>query len=120
MLTKGMRFLMENPTETGCLTCRFIEQLADDGDAQDKTFRMAYFLDMSRLEAWSKRHPAHLAIFNSFLSLAQRLGDAITLRLWHEVAALAANGTRLEYINCDRRTGLIPFLGLNCRSGYSA
>ena len=42
---------------------------------------MAYFLDMSKLEAWSKNHPTHLAIFDSFLSLAQRLGNEITLRL---------------------------------------
>jgi aldoxime dehydratase len=117
ILAQGMRFLMDNPAETGCLTCRFIEQLTDDGGANDKTFGMAYFLDMSRLEAWSRSHPTHLAIFNSFLSLAERLGNAITLRLWHEVAALPAAGTRLEYINCDRRTGLLPFLGLS--SGLS-
>jgi aldoxime dehydratase len=109
-LTKGMRFLMENPIETGCLTCRLVEQLTDEGGASDKTFGMAYFIDMSKLEAWSKSHPTHLAIFHSFLSLAQRLGDAITLRLWHEVAALPANETRLEYINCHERTGLLPFL----------
>ena len=120
MLTKGMKFLMENPAETGCLTCRFIEQLTDDGNANDKTFGMAYFVDMSRLEAWSKSHPTHVAIFGSFMSLAQRLGGTITLRLWHEVAALPADCTRLEYVNCDRRTGLLPFLGPNRRSGYSA
>ncbi len=120
MLRKGMTFLMENPAETGCLTCRFIEQLTDDGGTADKTFGMAYFLDMSKLEAWSKNHPTHLAIFDSFLSLAQRLGNEITLRLWHEVAVLPPDGTRLEYVNCDRRTGLLPFLGLNRRSGYGA
>lgn len=118
MLKKGMTFLMENPAETGCLTCRFIEQLTHDGDADDKTFGMAYFVDMSRLEAWSKSHPTHLAIFGSFMSLAQRLGGTITLRLWHEVAVLQADWTRLEYINCHRRTGLLPFLAANRRSGY--
>ena len=39
---------------------------------------------------------------------------------WHEVAVLPPDGTRLEYVNCDRRTGLLPFLGLNRRSGYGA
>jgi hypothetical protein len=112
VLGKGMKFLMENPAETGCLSCRFIDQLTDDGDPADKTFGMAYFLDMAHLEAWSKSHPTHLAIFESFTSLAQRLGNAITLRLWHEVAAVTADGVRLEYINCHGRTGLLPFLGV--------
>ena len=113
VLTKGMKFLMENPFETGCLTCRLIEQLTDNGEAEDKSFGMAYFLDLAHLEAWSKSHPTHLAIFDSFMALAQRLGNAITLRLWHEVAALPVDGARLEYINCHRRTGLLPFLELS-------
>jgi len=109
---------MENPAETGCLTCRLIEQLTDNGEAEDKTFGMAYFLDLARLEAWSKSHPTHLAIFDSFMALAQRLGNAVTLRLWHEVAALPVDGARLEYINCHRRTGLLPFLELSHGSGF--
>ena len=117
VLTKGMKFLMENPVETGCLTCRFIEQLNDNGEAEDKTFGMAYFLDLAHLEAWAKSHPTHLAIFNSFMALAQRLGNAVTLRLWHEVAALPADGARLEYVNCHGRTGLLPFLELSHGSG---
>lgn len=113
VLTKGMKFLMENPVETGCLTCRLVEQLTDNGEVEDKSFGMAYFLDLAHLEAWSKSHPTHLAIFDSFMALAQRLGNAITLRLWHEVAALPVDGARLEYINCHGRTGLLPFLELS-------
>ena len=113
VLKKGMKFLMENPAETGCLTCRLIEQLSDNGEAEDKSFGMAYFLDLAHLEAWSKSHPTHLAIFGSFMTLAQRLGNELTLRLWHEVAALPANAARLEYINCHERTGLLPFLELS-------
>jgi hypothetical protein len=111
VLTKGMKFLIENPIQTGCLTCRFIDQLTDDGGPTDKTFAIAYFLDMAHLEAWSKSHPTHLAIFESFTSLAERLGNEISLRLWHEVAALDADGVRLEYINCHERTGLLPYVG---------
>ena len=117
VLTKGMRFLAENPAETGCLSCRFIEQLSDSGEAEDKSFGMAYFLDLAHLEAWSKSHPTHLAIFNSFMTLAQRLGNAVTLRLWHEVATLPMDGARLEYVNCHGRTGLLPFLELSHGSG---
>ena len=113
MLTKGMKFLTENPAETGCLSCRFIEQLADTGEAEDKSFGMAYFLDLAHLEAWSKSHPTHLAIFKSFMTLAQRLGNAITIRLWHEVATLPVDGARFEYVNCHGRTGLLPFLELS-------
>jgi hypothetical protein len=117
VLIKGMKFLAENPAETGCLTCRFIEQLNDNSEAEDKSFGMAYFLDLAHLETWSKSHPTHLAIFNSFMALAQRLGNAVTLRLWHEVAALPVNGARLEYVNCHGRTGLLPFLELSHGSG---
>lgn len=116
LLKRGMQFLMENPDETGCLTCRFIHQLGDSGHAEDKTFGMAYFFDMRRLEIWAKSHPTHIAIFNSFMSLAQRLGGTIRLRLWHEVAVLPTDGARLEYVNCHARTGLLPFLALTSGS----
>ena len=105
--------IAEHPAETGCLSCRLIEQLTDTGKAEDKSFGMAYFLDLAHLEAWSRSHPTHLAIFGSFMTLAQRLGNAMTLRLWHEVATLPANGARLEHINCHERTGLLPFLELS-------
>jgi aliphatic aldoxime dehydratase len=110
VLRRGMQFLMDHPAATGCLTCRFIDQLTDSGLAPDKSFGMAYFLDMARLETWSKSHPTHRAIFESFMALAQRWGQAMQLRLWHEVAVLPTAGTRLEYINCHARTGLLPFL----------
>ena len=75
---------------------------------------MAYFLvGFAHLEAWSKSHPTHFAIFNSFMTLAQRLGNAVTLRLWHEVATLPMDGARLELVNCHGRTGLLPFLELS-------
>jgi aldoxime dehydratase len=112
VLMKGMKFLSENTIQTGCLACRFIDQLTDEGHPTDKSFAMAYFLDMAQLEAWSKSHPTHLAIFEKFISLAQRLGSDIAIRLWHEVAALDSAGARFEYINCHERTGLLPYAGV--------
>ena len=107
-LVKGMDFIANNPEETGCVCSRFSEETTLKGESTKKTFGFAYFLTLEHLETWSHTHPTHLAIFNSFLEMAQSLEGQIDLKLWHEVSVLP-EGQVFEYINCHPRTGLLPW-----------
>ncbi|WP_298486907.1 phenylacetaldoxime dehydratase family protein [uncultured Maribacter sp.] len=106
-LLKGMDFIENNPEETGCCSSRFSQELTIEGKETMKTFGFAYFLTLEHLETWSRTHPTHLAIFHSFLNMAQSM-DKVDIKLWHEVSALP-EGQIFEYINCHPKTGLLPW-----------
>lgn len=93
-LTAGIDFLDEHP-ETGCISSRFLREQTIDGEDLESTSFVGWFRDLKSLEDWSKSHPTHLTIFNSFLSMVADLGFEIDLRLWHEVAVIPAGGVRL-------------------------
>lgn len=110
VLINGMDFLRDNPIETGCISCRFMNESSLEGEALDKTFGMAYFLTMGHLEKWAKSHPTHLAIFQSFhKKMAQKLEAEMELKLWHEVVVLSEGSHIFEYLNCHEKTGLLPY-----------
>jgi hypothetical protein len=110
LLVNGMRYLREEPEASGCVACRLMDGCTTDGEPLDQTFAAAWFLDMARLEEWAERHPTHLAIFNTFRGMVDRLGGRTTLNLWHEVAVLPQGRAHLECVNCHPRTGMLPFL----------
>lgn len=109
VLQNGMNFLRDNPQETGCAACRFMEEVEDSGEASARSFGFAWFLTLGHLERWSKSHPTHLAIYNGFSAFAQRRGPSLKLNLWHEVAVLPDGPSTFEYVNCHDRTGLLGF-----------
>ncbi len=109
VLVEGMNFIRDNPIETGCVSCRFMDELTIEGEPQSKTFGQAYFLTMGHLEAWSKSHPTHLAIFQGFHRMVQKLESPPDLKLWHEVIVLPPGQHIFEYVNCHPFTGLLPF-----------
>jgi aldoxime dehydratase len=82
------------------------------GAATEKTFGQAYFTSLGALEKWAEHHPTHLAIFGTFMHEMAPLGDAMQLRLWHEVMVLPAPAQSFEYVNCHDRTGLMGAAGL--------
>jgi len=109
-LLQGMEYLRDHPAETGCYSCRFMAEL-DAAKPTSRTFGLATFVSLGHLERWAAEHPSHLAIFQSFLELAQELGAAMRLRLWHEVYVLRGGGDDwFEYVNCHPDTGLLPFV----------
>ena len=93
-LTAGIDFLDQHP-ETGCISSRFLREQTLDGEDLESTSFVGWFQDLKSLEDWSRTHPTHLAIFNSFLAMAADLGFKIDLRLWHEVAVIPAGGVRV-------------------------
>ena len=109
VLVEGMDFIRDNPLDTGCISCRFMDELSGSGEKQSKTFGMAYFLTMSHLEAWVRSHPTHLAIFRSFHKMVQQLDFQLDLKLWHEVIVLPRGPHVFEYVNCHEQTGLLPY-----------
>lgn len=106
-LEGGMRYLRDHPVESGCISCRYMRETGPDGSPTARTFGLAAFGSLRQLEEWAEHHPSHLKIFNEFLAMAERLGGAIRLRLWHEVAVLTREDQYFEYVNCHPGTGML-------------
>ena len=94
-LTAGIEFLARNP-DTGCISSRFLREQSLDGEDLESTSFVGWFRDLASLETWSRSHPTHLAIFDSFLSMVNELGGQIQLRLWHEVSVIPQTGVSLR------------------------
>lgn len=106
-LKAGMAFLRDQGAEVDCYSCRYLRDIAVDGEKAPRTSGMAYFRSMKALEDWAAHHPTHLAIFNIFLSIAPKYGPNLQLRLWHEVSVLPAAEQLAVYVNCKADTGLM-------------
>jgi len=107
-LSAGLSFLGDNP-DTGCFESRYMSHCDAQGQSIAKTFGMQVFLSVSHLQRWAQFHPTHLAIFNSFQTMAMQREGQFDLRLWHEVAVMDEGDSYAEYVNCDPMTGLLPF-----------
>jgi aldoxime dehydratase len=110
-LIEGMTYLRDKGLPIGCFSCRFMQVLDGNGAATERTFGQAYFRSLGELEQWAEHHPTHLAIFGTFMRVMAPLGDAMQLRLWHEVMVLPDQAQSFEYINCHDRTGLVAASG---------
>ena len=94
-LAAGIEYLAASP-ETGCISSRFLQEQTLDGEDLESTSFVGWFRDLASLEAWSRSHPTHLAIFESFLGMVGELGGQIQLRLWHEVSVVPAGGVTVS------------------------
>jgi aldoxime dehydratase len=106
---EGMRYLRDNPVESGSLCCRHMDETNLAGDRIPRAFAVAHFDSLTRMEDWSESHPSHLRIFSRFVELATELKGNIRLRLWHEVFVTTAPMQHFEYVNCDPLTGMLPY-----------
>lgn len=73
-LMGGMRYLWENPKETGTLGLRFLQNVDRDGNPIKETCGAGFFRNWADLEQWSSTSPSHLAIFVGALNHARRFG----------------------------------------------
>ncbi|EGY20489.1 phenylacetaldoxime dehydratase [Verticillium dahliae VdLs.17] len=98
VLIKGMDFLRDQGDQVGCFSCRFMEIVdpVTQKGGTDQTFGLAYFDSLASLEKWSKEHRTHLEIFAGFSKYAKKLGDSMSLRLFHEVLVLEPEQQRFE------------------------
>ena len=111
-LEAGMNFLRDEGHEIGCFTCRYMRETSTSGEMTARTFGLAYFGDLDRLETWADRHPTHLAILEKFLKLLQESNFQPGLRLWHEILIVSSGEDLCEYVNCHGRTGFLPYVNL--------
>lgn len=109
VLAKGMHFLRDNPAETNCYSLRFVDKTDADWRPLEQSFGLGYATDVYAFENWAKSHPTHLAIFGSFMKMANHFGPELKLRLWHEVTSVTEQGCEFEYINCHPDTGLLGY-----------
>lgn len=108
-LTAGMDYLRDHGHEAGCFSNRFMSVVDPDADFApvDASFGLGYFDSLESLERWSKSHKTHLRIFAEFSKYAKKLGDQMSLRLFHEVLCLEPEQQLFEYINCHRQSGML-------------
>ena len=109
-LRAGMDFLRDNPDEARCLSMRLMRCVDGDNDLP-QTFGLGYGLDIYAFEDWAKSHPTHLEIFGTFMSHAEKFGESMQLRLWHEVSVISTDAVDFEYIACHPKTGLLAHAG---------
>ena len=109
VLLEGMRFLRDNPIETNCYCLRFVDKKDNAWGTIEQSFGLGYATDVYAFEQWAKSHPTHLAIFGGFMDMVGIFGEAMKLRLWHEVTALPKQGCEFEYIACHEKTGLLNY-----------
>jgi len=98
-LAEGIDFLRSAAAQaagTGCYTARYLREQTMEGDDLDSTSFVGWFRDLGALEAWSRTHPTHLAIFDAFMGLVTLMQGRVELRLWHEVASLPAGAVAVS------------------------
>jgi hypothetical protein len=108
-LEVGMDYLADNPLPSGCACMRWQETTDVDGRPEPEAHAHAYFLSLRHMERWAEDHATHAAIFGAAIQRYRHYGPRNQLRTWHEVYVLLEGGQRFEYLNCDPRTGLLPW-----------
>jgi aldoxime dehydratase len=107
-LRSGMEFLAgEGGKGIGCLTNRYASVVDGTGSPTAKTFGVSWWRDLSDLERWAEAHPSHLEILGAAMKLADNPEGRVDLKLYHEIAVVAADDQRFEYRNCHADTGLL-------------
>ncbi|KAH7090819.1 heme-containing dehydratase protein [Paraphoma chrysanthemicola] len=119
-LRAGMKYLQDNPEETGAIGIRYIrnEDLpARIGDREQKeSCGAGFFANLEDLETWAKTHISHLKIYRGALSHYKEFGDERRFRTWHEVCVIGKDDATFEYINCAPGTGAIGLLPLEAQT----
>jgi hypothetical protein len=78
-----------------------------------ETCSAGFFRSLKDLEHWAAKHPTHHKIFHGAHAHSTKFGkETFKMRTWHEVAVLKPGEVTYEYVNCEPRTGLIPFVDM--------
>jgi hypothetical protein len=108
-LQAGMDYLAQNQLPSGCATMRWLGTTDIDGSPAPEEHALAYFLSLRHMERWAEDHATHAAIFRAAIERYRHFGPRNQLRTWHEVYVLPEGDQCFEYLNCDPRTGLLPW-----------
>lgn len=112
-LMAGLRYLWQNPLDTGTLGLRFVRSEREPGTVAKETCAAGFSRSLGDLEAWAEKHPSHKAIYLGAIKHAKTFGLDRKMRTWHEVSVLKAGEVQFEYVNCTPSTGVIRFVKLD-------
>ncbi|UFS92875.1 phenylacetaldoxime dehydratase family protein [Bradyrhizobium daqingense] len=107
VLRQGMNFLRDDGLAIGCYANRYMQVLAADGSATEKSYGQSWWRSLAALERWAESHPTHVRIFGAAMKYLSTLGPSAKLRLYHEVTVAAADEQLFEYLNCHPKTGML-------------
>lgn len=128
VLRRGMAYLEDNASDSGDFGLRFMRNLVsnrhskaeerakeDGSEARPRleTCSAGFFRSLKDLESWASSHQTHSKIFHGAHAHSTKFGkETFKLRTWHEVSILKPGEVSFEYVNCEPRTGLIPFVDM--------
>jgi aldoxime dehydratase len=107
VLREGMEFLRDEGLGIGCYANRYMQVLAADGSAIEKSYGQSWWKSLAALERWAESHPTHVKIFGAAMKYLSTLGPSAKLRLYHEVTVVAADEQLFEYRSCHPKTGML-------------
>lgn len=128
VLRQGMAFLEDNATESGDFGLRFMRNIVSNPytengklrrtvdsegnpQLQRETCSAGFFRSLGDLENWAAKHKTHHKIFHGAHAHSTRFGkETFKMRTWHEVSILEPGQVSFKYVNCEPRTGLLPFV----------
>ncbi|HVW68082.1 MAG TPA: phenylacetaldoxime dehydratase family protein [Steroidobacteraceae bacterium] len=105
----GGRYLRNHPQEAHCYTAYLVQETDETGRDVLRNHLIAYFVQLSDIENWTRNHPTHLEIYGRFMAMVQQLGRMPDMNLYHEVSVIPAGGLTATYVNCLPSTGLLRF-----------
>lgn len=102
--------LGESPADTGCLAIRDCREYdAAAGELIERRTQIAFLLSLSHIEQAARTDPAHLAVHKAFVQMYTEPRFQPQMHVWVELGILKQGDIATEYINCDARTGLLPY-----------
>ncbi|HEY4115007.1 MAG TPA: phenylacetaldoxime dehydratase family protein [Rhizomicrobium sp.] len=107
VLREGMDFLRDDGVNIGCYANRYMQVLAADGTATEKSYGQSWWKSLAALERWAESHPTHVKIFGAAMKYLSTLGPSAKLRLYHEVTVGATDEQFFEDRDCHPKTGML-------------
>lgn len=66
-------------------------------------------MSLGHIEQAARTDPAHLAVHGAFVRMYREPRFTPRMHVWVEIAVLKRDELDAEYVNCDPRTGLLPY-----------
>lgn len=99
-----------DPATTGCLSIRdCAERETGTGSEQPRRSQFAFLVSLGHIEQAARTDPAHLAVHGAFVRMYREPRFTPRMHVWVELAVLKRDELDAEYVNCDPRTGLLPY-----------
>lgn len=105
----GGRYLRDNAEAAGCYGAYLVQETDAAGKDVERNHLIAFFVELSHIERWTKSHPTHVEIFQRFLKMLSAIGRMPSVNLYHEVSVIPAGGLAGTYANCLPTTGFARF-----------